>query len=88
MPEDEKVTIEGVDFFGEAIDGLNAISRITGRTVEEVVSDALRTYLKILLEQTKEGKGVEHSVTFVDLIADWDAARAYFEKMGWLSPVQ
>lgn len=78
-----------VEFFDNGADAVAAIGAFTARRPDEVVSDALRTYLWVLHQQTFSRKVVsingkpEDEYKVADLVQDKKAAQKYFDKMGW-----
>lgn len=79
-----------VEFFNEAVDAVDQMGLITGRRPEEVVSDALRTYLWILHQQTfgnhilsTNGGPEGWRQPLVDLVQDKKSAEAYFARLAW-----
>ena len=78
-----------VDFFGEAIEGVKQMGKITGRTVVQVVCDAFNTYEWILHEQASgkriistEPKNATEGEELEMLVRDKAAAQEYFDKLG------
>lgn len=79
-----------VEFFDEGVDALNQIGLITGRRADQVVSDALRTYLWILHQQTfgnniasTNGGPNYRRQPVAPLVEDKKIAKAYFARLGW-----
>ena len=84
--EEERISIE---ILGDGAEAVHEIGRITGnRRPDEVVSDALNTYLWLLHQQTS-GSVVasthpeREALEVMNLVEDSVAVRAYFDKLGW-----
>jgi hypothetical protein len=65
---------------------LRRLSQITGRTITEVLSDAIRTYVWILREQSAgrslhSQDGTNPPVRLTDLIVDSEKAKAFFRTL-------
>lgn len=77
------------EFFEEAAVAIEQIGAFTARRPDEVVSDALRTYLWLLHEQAVGRKVVsknsesQDECPVVTLIQDKEVAQTYFAKLGW-----
>lgn len=75
-----------IELLDEAAEGVKQIGKITGRTAEEVVCDALSTYEWILQEQAFGKKVIsqngdpEGESELEKFIVDEEAAKAYFPK--------
>lgn len=78
-----------IELFGEAVEAIKEITTITARRPDELISDALRTYLWILHQQTfgrkvvSKNGGLEGEKEIVRLVENEEAARGYFKKLGW-----
>ena len=78
-----------VELLKEAADSVEHMGAITARNAEEVVSDALRTYLWILYEQTSgraivSVNGSPNEETELErFVEDEKAAKKYFQAIGW-----
>jgi len=89
MAENIPAKIIDVRFLDEAVDAIERMCQITGRTREELESDIHRTFMWILLEQTLQHRIISEGdpsgpFELECLILNQDAARTYFEEMGWL----
>ena len=78
--DNDTVTIE---FTGDSSIALEEFGKITKRNVEEVVSDALRTYMWVLSEQTFGGtvnarhRNSKENRDLVNIVKDRKAAKKY-----------
>lgn len=73
----------------EAAGLIPRIAQFTGRKPDEVLPDAIETYLWVLHEQAFSKKVVstngrpEDQMELVDLVRDKQAAQRYFNEIGW-----
>lgn len=73
-----------VEFFDDAVEGLEQMATITNRTPLEIVCDALETYTWILREQTAKRKIAsvngkpEDESELVDFVVNREAAEKFF----------
>ena len=78
-----------IKFLNEAADCTRAIQKITKRTLAEVCSDAFRSYLWILFEQTLGNKIESHRSKgkiqqLARLVKNKKTAEAYFKSLNWM----
>lgn len=78
-------------FLGDAVQSVHALKRITGRrSTAHLLSDAMRSYLWIIFEQTYGGTIVsehadkEEDSELTNNVKNQKFAEKYFEQMGWV----
>ena len=76
-----------IDLFDQAAEAIDRVGQITGRSRDEVMSDALRTYLWILHEQLQGRKIMsldgDRPRALENFVENKAAADKYFSELGW-----
>jgi hypothetical protein len=78
-----------IDLLDQAAEAVDWVAQITGRARDEVMSDALRTYLWILHEQSQGRKIMSlnggRPRALENFVEKKDVADKYFRELGWIT---